>query len=66
MIDDIGNPIFSEQEDFGGAGDLGTTGAVNRDVSRSADIGVHDPRRPRVGPGDTGQRPRRRRKKKPS
>lgn len=59
LVDDIGNPLFSEQEDYGGAGDLGTTGAVNRDVARSTDLGIHDPRRPRRGPGDTGERRRR-------
>lgn len=58
LIDDIGNPSVRGQEDYGGAGDLGTTGAVGQPLSRSGKVGVHDPepRRPRRAPGNTGER----------
>jgi hypothetical protein len=61
FTDDIGNPSIPEQEDFGGAGDLGTTGAVKRDIPHAAKIGVYDPKagRPRGGAGDTGERRKR-------
>jgi hypothetical protein len=44
LLDDIGTPMTPEQEAYGGAGDLGTTGAVDRDVSRSGTVGVSRPR----------------------
>ncbi|HKY07307.1 MAG TPA: hypothetical protein VJQ55_03660 [Candidatus Binatia bacterium] len=58
MVDDIGNPSVPVQEDFGGAGDLGTTGAVKRNIPHGGQFGVHnpDPQRPRSGTGDTGER----------
>lgn len=56
LVDDIGTPATPEQEAYGGAGDLGTTGAVGRRVPRSGKVGIYDPRAPREGPGDTGQR----------
>jgi hypothetical protein len=62
LIDDIGNPAVPEQEDYGGAGDLGTTGAVGGRLSRSAKVGIHDSSGRRVGPGNTGERIKRRRK----
>lgn len=40
LVDDIGNPAVPEQEDFGGAGDLGTSGAVGGRSSGSAKIGL--------------------------
>ena len=58
MVDDIGNPTVPEQEQYGGAGDLGTTGAVGRNVSRAGKVGVTGVLRKkhlRVGPGDTGE-----------
>jgi hypothetical protein len=59
LVDDIGNPSVPEQEDYGGAGDLGTTGAVGRPIPRAGKVGlkgVAKKNRKRVGPGDTGER----------